>query len=115
MERNKLIYALSDAAWWSVPRRTMAERGLEPSRRWTPRGPVYVKTNGTLKEGNRKLLARGGRAFSEGPMDRFAGSLFASLVLEATLFDAGGAFQEAHIPCVCASPATDHSSVRCRS
>jgi predicted Rossmann fold nucleotide-binding protein DprA/Smf involved in DNA uptake len=107
MERNKLIYALSDAA-------LVVSAAADNGGTWTgaiealdaARVAVYVKTNGTLKEGNRKLLARGGRAFPEGPWTDLR-SLFASLVLEPTLFDAGGAFQEAQSGASAPAPATD--------
>jgi len=40
-----------------------------------------------MKEGNRKLLARGGRRFPEGPWNDLR-SLFASVAEEPTLFNA---------------------------
>ena len=46
---------------------------------------LYVKAHGNMKEGNRKLLARGGRPFPEGPWADLR-SLFAPVAAEPTLF-----------------------------
>jgi len=86
MERNKLIYALSDAALvvssaadnggtWSG-----AVEALEAGKI-----PVYVRDCGEVKEGNRKLLARGGHPFPEDPWDNLW-SLFTPVASEPTLF-----------------------------
>jgi predicted Rossmann fold nucleotide-binding protein DprA/Smf involved in DNA uptake len=68
MERNRVIYALSDAA-------LVVSSAAENGGTWAgavealnaARITVYVKAHGSVKEGNRKLLARGGRPFPEGP------------------------------------------------
>jgi predicted Rossmann fold nucleotide-binding protein DprA/Smf involved in DNA uptake len=107
MERNRLIYALSDAA-------LAVSSAADNGGTWAgaiealdaARVAVYVKANGTVKEGNRKLLARGGRAFPEGPWTDLR-SLFASLGPGPTLFDAGGTFQETQSGASAPAPATD--------
>lgn len=86
MERNKVIYALSDAA-------LVVSSAGESGGTWAgavealdaARVPVYVKANGSLREGNRKLLARGGRPFPEGPWPDLR-SLFMAVTSEPTLF-----------------------------
>ena len=86
MERNKVIYALSDAA-------LVVSSAAENGGTWAgavealdaARVAVYVKANGSVKEGNRKLLARGGRPFPEGPWTNLR-SLFAPVAPEPTLF-----------------------------
>lgn len=86
MERNKLIYALSDAA-------LVVTSAAENGGTWTGavealdagRITVYVRAHGTVQEGNRKLLARGGRPFPEGPWADLR-SLFAPVSHEPTLF-----------------------------
>ena len=68
-----MIYALSDAA-------LVVSSAAENGGTWAGavealdagRITIYVKANGSVKEGNRKLLARGGRPFPEGPWDGFA-------------------------------------------
>lgn len=86
MEPNKVIYGLSDAALvvsadagkggtWAG-----AVEALEANRI-----PVYVKANGNAREGNRRLLARGGRPFPEGPWPDVR-TLFCPLAQEPTLF-----------------------------
>ncbi len=107
MDRNKLIYALSDAA-------LVVSSAVDNGGTWAgaiealdaARVAVYVKANGTVKEGNRKLLARGGRAFPEGPWTDLR-SLFAPVVPELTQFDAGAAFMEAQSDGSAPAPATD--------
>jgi hypothetical protein len=86
MERNKIIYALSDAA---LVVSSAADGGT-----WTgaiealdaARVPVYVKAHGSVKEGS-KLPARGGRPFSEGQLTGLR-SLFEPVASEPTLFTA---------------------------
>jgi predicted Rossmann fold nucleotide-binding protein DprA/Smf involved in DNA uptake len=86
MERNKVIYALSDAA-------LVVSSAAENGGTWAGaveaidavRIPVYVKAHGDLKDGNRKLLVRGGRGFPEGPWPDLR-SLFAPVAAEPTLF-----------------------------
>jgi predicted Rossmann fold nucleotide-binding protein DprA/Smf involved in DNA uptake len=86
MERNKVIYALSDAA-------LVVSSAAENGGTWAgavealdaARIPVYVKAHGNVKEGNRKLLARGGRSFPEGPRPDLR-SLFTPVTAEPTLF-----------------------------
>ena len=88
MDRNKVIYALSDAA-------LVVSSAAENGGTWAgavealdaARVAVYVKANGSVKEGNRKLLARGGRPFPEGPWTDLR-SLFAPVAPEPTLFTA---------------------------
>lgn len=86
MERNKVIYAFSDAA---LVVSSVADNGgtwagaieaLDAARI-----AVYVKAHGNMKEGNRKLLARGGRPFPEGPWPDLR-SLFTPIAAEPTLF-----------------------------
>jgi predicted Rossmann fold nucleotide-binding protein DprA/Smf involved in DNA uptake len=86
MDRNKVIYALSDAA-------LVVSSAAENGGTWAgavealdaARIAVYVKANGSVKDGNRKLLARGGRPFPEGPWEDLR-SLFAPVAPEPTLF-----------------------------
>jgi len=86
MDRNKVIYALSDAA-------LVVSSAAENGGTWAgavealdaARVAIYVKANGSVKEGNRKLLARGGRPFPEGPWTDVR-SLFAPVAPEPTLF-----------------------------
>ena len=86
MERNKVIYALSDAA-------LVVSSAAENGGTWAGAVEaldaahivVYVKANGDVKEGNRKLLARGGHAFPEGPWTDLR-SLLAPVAPEPTLF-----------------------------
>lgn len=86
MERNKVIYALSDAA-------LVASSAADNGGTWAgavealdaARITVYVKAHGNVKEGNRKLLARGGRPFPEGPWSDLR-SLFTPVAAEPTLF-----------------------------
>jgi len=86
MERNKVIYALSDAA-------LVVSSAAESGGTWTGaiealdavRVPVYVKAHGIVKEGNRKLLAHGGRPFQEGALMDLC-SLFTPVAPEPTLF-----------------------------
>jgi predicted Rossmann fold nucleotide-binding protein DprA/Smf involved in DNA uptake len=86
MERNKVIYALSDAA-------LVVSSAAENGGTWAgavealdaSQITVYVKSNGNVKEGNRKLVARGGRSFPEGPWPDLR-SLFTPVVAEPTLF-----------------------------
>jgi predicted Rossmann fold nucleotide-binding protein DprA/Smf involved in DNA uptake len=86
MERNKLIYALSDAA-------LVVSSAAENGGTWAgalealeaARITVYVKAHGTVREGNHKLLARGGHPFPEGPWPDLR-SLFRPVAAEPTLF-----------------------------
>jgi len=86
MERNKVIYALSDAA-------LVVSSAAESGGTWAGaiealdavRVPVYVKAHGIVKEGNRKLLAHGGRPFQEGALMDLC-SLFTPVAPEPTLF-----------------------------
>lgn len=83
MDRNKLIYALSDAALvvaaasgsggtWAG-----AVEALEYSR-----VTVYVKTSGVVQEGNRSLVVRGAQPFPDQPWDDIR-SLFVPVAREA--------------------------------
>lgn len=86
MERNKVIYALSNAA-------LVVSSAAENGGTWAgavealdaARITVYVKAHGSVKEGNRKLLTRGGRPFPEGPWPDLR-SLFTAVTSELTLF-----------------------------
>jgi predicted Rossmann fold nucleotide-binding protein DprA/Smf involved in DNA uptake len=86
MERNKVIYALSDAA-------LVVSSAAENGGTWAgaiealdaARVTVYVKKHGNVSEGNRKLLARGGRPFAEGPWPDLR-ELFTPVAAEPTLF-----------------------------
>ena len=86
MDRNKVIYALSDAA-------LVVSSAAENGGTWAgaveaidlARVAVYVKANGSVKEGNRKLLARGGHPFPEEPWTDLR-SLFAPVASKPTLF-----------------------------
>ncbi len=85
MERNKLIYALSDAA-------LVVAAAAESGGTWAGavealeygRVTVYVKTSGA-PEGNRKLLARGAQPFPDQPWEGLR-SLFVPPPREASLF-----------------------------
>lgn len=86
MDRNKVIYALSDAA-------LVVSSAAENGGTWAgavealdaARITVYVRAHGTVKEGNRKLLARGGRPFPEGPWTDLR-SLLVPVAPEPSLF-----------------------------
>lgn len=88
MERNKVIYALSDAA-------LVVSSAAENGGTWAgavealdaARITVYVKAHGSVKDGNRKLLERGGRPFPEGPWPHLR-SLLTPMPAEPTLFTA---------------------------
>jgi len=88
MERNKLIYALSDAA-------LVVSSAAESGGTWAGavealdchRVTVYVKVHGEVPEGNRKLLARGAAPFPEAPWPDLK-SLFVPPPQDATLFSA---------------------------
>jgi predicted Rossmann fold nucleotide-binding protein DprA/Smf involved in DNA uptake len=85
MERNKVIYALSEAA-------LVVSSAADNGGTWAgavealdaARIAVYVKAHGNVKEGNRKLLARGGRQFPEGPWPDLR-SLLTPVAAEPTL------------------------------
>jgi len=91
MERNKLIYALSDAA-------LVVSSAAESGGTWAGavealdchRITVYVKVHGSVQEGNRKLMNRGARPFPEGPWSEMM-SLFVAPPQNATLFSAAPA------------------------
>jgi len=95
MDRNKLIYGLSDAA-------LVVTSAAESGGTWAGaiealdcgRITVYVRAEGTA-EGNRKLLARGAKAFPGEPWDDMR-PLFQPAPAEATLF--GAARQETTEP-----------------
>jgi predicted Rossmann fold nucleotide-binding protein DprA/Smf involved in DNA uptake len=86
MERNKLIYALSDAA-------LVVAAAAESGGTWTGavealeygRVMVYVKAAGATLEGNRRLLARGAQPFPDQPWADLR-SLFVPVAREALLF-----------------------------
>jgi predicted Rossmann fold nucleotide-binding protein DprA/Smf involved in DNA uptake len=86
MDRNKVIYALSDAA-------LVVSSAADNGGTWAgavealdaARIAVYVKAHGNVQEGNRKLLARGGRPFPVGPWPDVR-SLFTPVAAEPTLF-----------------------------
>ncbi|MBM3736436.1 MAG: DNA-processing protein DprA [Acidobacteria bacterium] len=86
MERNKVVYALSDAA-------LVVSSAAESGGTWAgaiealdaARIRVYVKAHGAMQEGNRKLLARGGYPFPEGPWSDLR-SLFQPVPSAPTLF-----------------------------
>jgi predicted Rossmann fold nucleotide-binding protein DprA/Smf involved in DNA uptake len=88
MERNKLIYALGDAALvvssaagsggtWAGAVEALDARKVT----------VYVKDHGSVPEGNRRLLARGALPFPEGPWTDLR-SLLVPPPQDATLFSA---------------------------
>lgn len=118
MERNKLIYALSDAA-------LVVSSAAESGGTWagavealdSHRVAVYVRVDGAAQEGNRKLVARGALPFPEGPWADLK-SLFVPPPQEANLFSAAPAavgdsrLPEAAIPSAAqdlapSEPATD--------
>ena len=80
MERNKVIYGLANAA-------IIVSSSDEKGGTWAGatealkagRIPLYVKTEGTISDGNRKLLKIGARPFAE----EFTGDL--SVLMNATL------------------------------
>jgi predicted Rossmann fold nucleotide-binding protein DprA/Smf involved in DNA uptake len=86
MERNKLIYGLSDAA-------LVVTSAAESGGTWSgatealecARIPVYVKNAGMVAEGNRKLLVRGAKPFPAEPWHDFR-PLLTGVVTEPTLF-----------------------------
>lgn len=86
MERNKLIYGLSDAA-------LVVTSAAENGGTWSgatealeyARIPVYVRDAGAIAEGNRKLLARGAKPFPLQPWDDLR-SLLTPAPPEITLF-----------------------------
>ena len=104
MERNKVIYALSDAA-------LVVSSAADNGGTWAgavealdaARIAVYVKSHGNVKDGNRKLLARGGRPFPEGPWSDLR-SLFTPVAAEPTLFTPAAAPEPA-----AASPVIENS------
>ena len=87
MERNKLIYALSDAA-------LVVAAAAESGGTWAGavealecgRVIVYVKTAGAAPEGNRKLLARGAQPFPDQPWDDLRSLFVPPAAREALLF-----------------------------
>ncbi len=89
MERNKLIYGLSDAALVVT---SAAENGGTWSGATEALGyarlPVYVRDADAVAEGNRKLLARGAKPFPPEPWDDLR-PLLAPARPEATLFSPG--------------------------
>jgi len=104
MDRNKVIYALSDAA-------LVVSSAAENGGTWAgavealdaARVALYVKANGSVNEGNRKLLARGGRPFPEGPWTNLR-SLFAPVTPEPTLFTPSPAPEPASAPTASEEP-----------
>lgn len=88
MERNKLIYALSDAA-------LVVAAAAESGGTWagalealeSGRVAVYVKLVENVESGNHKLMVRGAREFPPEPWDDLR-SLFVTLAPEPTLFNA---------------------------
>jgi len=104
MDRNKVIYGLSDAA-------LVVSSAADNGGTWAGavealdagRIAVYVKAHGHVKEGNRKLLARGGRPFPEGPWPDVR-SLFTPVAAEPTLFTPAPAPEPA-----AASAVSEHS------
>ncbi len=98
MERNKVIYALSDAA-------LVVSSAAENGGTWAgavkaldaARIPVYVKAHGNVKDGNRKLLALGGCPFPEGPWPDLR-CLFTPVAPEPTLFTPSPASEPAAPP-----------------
>jgi predicted Rossmann fold nucleotide-binding protein DprA/Smf involved in DNA uptake len=91
MERNKLVYALSGAA-------LVVSSAAESGGTWAGavealdchRVTVYVRIQGAVQEGNRKLLARGAVPFPEGPWTDLR-SCFVPPPQEANLFSAAPA------------------------
>src|SRR5205085_5447256 len=74
MDRNKLIYALGDAALvvCSLDDKGGTWSGASEALK-QDRVPIWVKTTGTVPPGNRKLLRAGARPFSfEKPWDNLA-------------------------------------------
>jgi predicted Rossmann fold nucleotide-binding protein DprA/Smf involved in DNA uptake len=98
MERNKLIYALSDAA-------LVVSSAVESGGTWagavealdSQRITVYVKIYGAIQEGNRKLLGRGAVPFPKEPWTDLK-SLFVQPRQEATLFSEPAATSEPSLP-----------------
>jgi len=88
MERNKLIYGLSDAA-------LVVTSAAESGGTWSgatealecARIPVYVRNDGTVAEGNRKLLVHGAKPFPAEPWHDLQ-ALLTGVVAEPTLFSA---------------------------
>jgi len=87
MDRNKLVYGLSDAA-------LVVSSGDEKGGTWAgavealrhKRVPVYVRTNEELPPGNRKLLQAGARPFSEKAMGDIS-LMFQQSPVNAPLFE----------------------------
>lgn len=87
MERNKLIYALSDAA-------VVVSSAEEQGGTWSgatealkkQRVPVFVKASGEVAPGNHKLMQIGARAFPEEAWEDLS-ILFASAAAVAPLFE----------------------------
>jgi predicted Rossmann fold nucleotide-binding protein DprA/Smf involved in DNA uptake len=87
MDRNKLVYGLADAA-------LVVSSGDEKGGTWAgaiealrhKRGPVYVRTNGELPPGNRKLIQAGARPFSEESMGDIS-LMFQQSPVTAPLFE----------------------------
>jgi predicted Rossmann fold nucleotide-binding protein DprA/Smf involved in DNA uptake len=104
MERNKVIYALSEAA-------VVVSSAAENGGTWAgavealdaARVTVYVRANGNVKEGNHKLLARGGRPFPEGPWPDLR-SLLTPAAQEPTLFTPAPSLESAAV-----ATASEHS------
>ncbi len=86
MERNKLIYGLSDAA-------LVVTSAIESGGTWSGatealahgRIPVYVRDVNTIAGGNRELLVRGAKPFPPEPWDNLR-SFFSPMPSEITLF-----------------------------
>jgi predicted Rossmann fold nucleotide-binding protein DprA/Smf involved in DNA uptake len=87
MDRNKLVYGLSDAA-------LVVSSGDEKGGTWAgavealrhKRVPVYVRTNEELPPGNKKLIQAGARPFSEKEMDDIS-LMFQQSPINAPLFE----------------------------
>jgi predicted Rossmann fold nucleotide-binding protein DprA/Smf involved in DNA uptake len=88
MQRNKLVYGLSNAA-------VVVASGREQGGTWAGatealragRIPVYVKASGNLADGNSKLLGMGGRPLPESALQDIR-SLFSGVAVSPDLFAA---------------------------
>ena len=98
MERNKLIYALADAA-------VVVASSDEQGGTWTgavealKQGqiPIYVKASGEVSNGNRKLIEAGCYELASDALDNL-GQLFANLPRSLHLFRKGNRGKESQTP-----------------
>ena len=98
MERNKMIYALADAA-------LVVSSAAEEGGTWAGatealkhgQVPVYVRSTGAVPAGNQKLLEAGARKFPEEPWSDLR-SLYEGQTTPAGLFAAQGASEAPSTP-----------------